>query len=201
MLQCHKIIKMKKRIFLTLIIFFIFSTFSFSEDIMLKQYGNYIADYAASALRKNLDLSVDDRTEISNILEKEFTKRGTLQMAEKISNYISHASNFYRDYVLEEGDFWSALLVGLSGTILNGDKKYSYTKTEFVFSIDSGEVLFSSKPLEEYCKEYGSIISTEIITIYAETEEQNQFTKSIEDILGFSHKTASELSIIIYQNE
>lgn len=201
MLQCHKIIKMKKRIFLTLIIFFIFSTFSFSEDIMLKQYGNYIADYAASALRENLDLSVDDRTEISNILEKEFAKRGTLQMAEKISNYISHASNFYRDYVLEEGDFWSALLVGLSGTILNGDKKYSYTKTEFVFSIDSGEVLFSSKPLEEYCKEYGSIISTEIITIYAETEEQNQFTKSIEDILGFSHKTASELSIIIYQNE
>ena len=168
---------------------------------MLKQYGNYIADYAASALRENLDLSVDDRTEISNILEKEFAKRGTLQMAEKISNYISHASNFYRDYVLEEGDFWSALLVGLSGTILNGDKKYSYTKTEFVFSIDSGEVLFSSKPLEEYCKEYGSIISTEIITIYAETEEQNQFTKSIEDILGFSHKTASELSIIIYQNE
>lgn len=191
---------MKKRIFLTLIIFFIFSTFSFSEDIMLKQYGNYIADYAASALRENLDLSVDDRTEISNILEKEFTKRGTLQMAEKISNYISHASNFYRDYVLEEGDFWSALLVGLSGTILNGDKKYSYTKTEFIFSIDSGEVLFSSKPLEEYCKEYGSIISTEIITIYAETEEQNQFTKNIEDILGFSHKTAKELSIIIYQN-
>lgn len=192
---------MKRKIFIIVNLIFFCITYSFSEDIMLKQYSNTIADYAASALRTNLDLSFADETEISNILDKEFTTRGSLQMAEKISNYISHASNFYRDYVLEEGDFWSALMVGVSGTILNGDKKYSYTKTEFIFSIDSGEVLFSSKPLIEYCKEYGSIISTEIITIYAETDGNNQFIKNIEDILGFSHKTAKELSRIIYQSE